>query len=153
MTDTDYTFTFEVQQKPPDVFDAVVNVRGWWSQRISGNTDRLGEFVYEVPEVHRARMLITELTPARRVVWRVLKNWFAFAPDADEWAGSDIIFDIEPTGEGASLTFTHVGLTPQLDCFEGCSVAWSRHALQSLRALISTGAGAPITPADELAFR
>lgn len=153
MTDTDYTFTFEVPQEPPDVFGAVLNVRGWWSQRITGDTDRLGEFVYEVPGVHSARIRVTELVPARRVAWRVLENWFAFAPDVDEWAGSEIVFDIESSGGGSRMTFTHIGLTPELDCFDGCSVAWSRHALHSLSELISTGVGAPITPVQEQAFR
>jgi uncharacterized protein YndB with AHSA1/START domain len=153
MTGTDFTFTYDVSQSPKEVYAAVLDVRGWWSRRIAGDTDRLGEFVYEVPGVHRAHMRITDLVPERRIIWHVLENWFASSPDFDEWAGSDIVFDIEPTGEGARLTFTHIGLTPELACYEGCATGWSRHALQSLRDLVSTGVGAPIVPADEAAFR
>ncbi|MDT0156208.1 SRPBCC domain-containing protein [Microbacterium sp. ARD32] len=149
----DYTFSYEVPQSPREVYDAVVDVRGWWSQRITGDTDRLGEFVYEVPGIHRTRARITDLAPGRRVVWRVIENWFASDPDVDEWAGTDIVFDIAPTEGGSRLTFTHLGLTPELDCFDRCSVGWSRHALESLRKLITTGTGAPITPADETALQ
>lgn len=153
MSGTDYTFTYDVPQSPKEVYDAVLDVRGWWSRRISGDTDRLGEFVYEVPGVHRAHLRITELASERRIVWHVIENWFASSPDVDEWAGSDIIFDVEPTGAGSRLTFTHIGLTPELECYENCATGWSRHALQSLHDLISSGAGAPIIPADEPALR
>lgn len=153
MTNDGYTFSYDVPQSPQAVYDAITDVRGWWSQRIDGSTDQLGEFIYSVPEIHRTRARITDLVPGERVVWHVLENWFAFAPDEDEWAGTDIRFDIEPAGTGARLTFTHVGLTPDLDCFEGCSLAWSNHALSSLRDLITTGSGAPLTPQDEMAFR
>jgi uncharacterized protein YndB with AHSA1/START domain len=151
MTNDGYTFSYEVPQTPQTVYDAVTDVRGWWSQRIEGATDRLGEFVYRVPEVHRTRARITELVPGERVVWHILENWFAFDPDQDEWAGTDVRFEIEPTDSGTRLTFTHMGLTPDLDCFEGCSVAWTTHALHSLRQLITTGTGSPITPVDEVA--
>lgn len=153
MTGIDYTFSYDVPQSPGEVYDAVIDVRGWWSQRITGDTDRLGEFVYEVPGIHRTHARVVELTPSRRVVWRVLENWFASSPDVDEWAGSQIAFDIEPVEGGTRLTFTHVGLTPELECFEGCSVGWSRHALESLRMLITTGTGMPITPVDETALQ
>ncbi|MGB3375078.1 MAG: SRPBCC domain-containing protein [Microbacterium sp.] len=153
MTGTDYTFSYDVPRSPGEVYDAVIDVRGWWSQRISGDTDRRGEFIYEVPGIHRTHARITELTPHRRIVWHVIENWFASSPETDEWAGSDITFDIEPTDDGSRLTFTHVGLTPELDCYEGCSVGWSRHALESLRTLITTGTGTPITPADEVALQ
>jgi hypothetical protein len=153
MTGTDFTFSYEVPQSPREVYDAVIDVRGWWSQRISGDTDRPGEFIYEVPGIHRTRAQITELTPHRRVVWHVIENWFASSPETDEWAGSEITFGIEPTDDGSRLTFTHVGLTPELDCYEGCSVGWSRHALESLRTLITTGTGTPITPAEEIVLQ
>lgn len=117
-----------------------------------GDTDRLGEFVYEVPRIHRTRARIAELSAGRRIVWHVIENWFASRPDLGELAGSDIVFEIEPTDEGARLTFTHIGLTPALECFDSCAMAWSHHALESLRALITTGSGAPITPADETAL-
>lgn len=153
MTVNSFTLTYDVSQSPREVYDAVLDVRGWWSHRIDGATDQLGEFIYNVPQIHRTRAQIIELVPHERVVWRVLENWFAFDPDNDEWADTCIRFDIEPTGTGSRLTFTHQGLTPDLACYEGCAAGWSRHAFDSLGQLITTGTGAPITPDEEIAIR
>jgi hypothetical protein len=48
---------------------------------------------------------------------------------------------------GTRLTFTHVGLTPQLPCCELCEPGWSRY-LESLRHQVERGAGTPIRRAD-----
>ncbi|UVI35185.1 SRPBCC family protein [Brevibacterium spongiae] len=146
----DFTFTYEVPQSPNEVFDAVTNVRGWWSQRIDGATDRLGEFVYTVPQIHTTRAEIIELIPGERVVWRILDNRFGASPDqVDEWAGTTVRFDIAPTTAGTRLTFTHVGLTSALDCYDGCAEGWTVNAHDSLHRLITTGKGNPITPEVE----
>ena len=133
-------------QTPQEVYDAILDVRGWWSQRIDGDTDRLGEFVYTVPGVHRTHAQITELVPEQRVVWHVLDGWLVFAAEEDEWAGTDIRFDIEKTDAGSRLTFTHVGLAPAMQCYESCSMGWATYALASLRELITTGTDRPSPP-------
>ncbi len=46
MSDQNYTTSFTVDQSPEEVFAAINNVRGWWSQAIEGSTDKLGaEFI------------------------------------------------------------------------------------------------------------
>ncbi|MBC7809812.1 MAG: SRPBCC domain-containing protein, partial [Burkholderiales bacterium] len=75
--DHNYTTTFTVNQTPKEAFDAINNVRGWWSQEIDGDTDKLGaEFNYHYLDVHRATFRITEFVPNKKVVWHVLDNYF-----------------------------------------------------------------------------
>ena len=85
--------TILLDQTPKEVFDAVNNVRGWWSEEIEGSTDKLNsEFNYHYEDVHRCKMKITELIPNEKVVWDVLENYFKFTEDKSEWTGNKIVF-------------------------------------------------------------
>ena len=47
MTGLDFNTTLLVDAAPSEVYDAINNVRGWWSEEIEGDTDKLGaEFNY-----------------------------------------------------------------------------------------------------------
>jgi hypothetical protein len=140
----DYTTSFSVDQSPDEVFDAVNNVRGWWSGEIDGRTNKLGaEFTYRYKDVHRSTQKITELVPGKKVVWHVLDSYIDFAKDKAEWNGSDVVFEIAKKGGKTELRFTHVGLAPAIECYENCSSAWSFYINGSLRSLITTGKGDP----------
>ena len=72
MKTKDYSTSFTVDQSPEEVFDAIDNVRGWWSEEIDGSTDKLGaEFKFHYKDLHRSTQKITELLPGKKVVWRV----------------------------------------------------------------------------------
>jgi hypothetical protein len=144
MTTKNYTASFTVDQSPDDVFDAVNNVRGWWSGDIDGRTDTLGaEFTYRYQDLHRSTQKITEFVPGKKVVWHVLDAKINFVEDKDEWNGTDIVFEIGSKGGKTELRFTHVGLVPGIECYGKCSGAWGYYINESLRGLITTGKGDP----------
>jgi Activator of Hsp90 ATPase homolog 1-like protein len=144
VSETNFTATFSVDQTPEEAFAAINDVRSWWSGEIDGRTDVLGEeFTYRYQDIHYSKQKITELIPGKRVVWHVLDGYLDFAEDKTEWRGTDITFDISENGEKTELRFTHVGLTPQYECFDKCSNAWGFYIKGSLRDLITTGTGQP----------
>jgi hypothetical protein len=145
MTGHDFTAAFTVQNTPEEAFAAINDVRGWWSQEVVGETTELGHtFRFEVPGVHRTTQTLTEVVPGRKVVWHVTDSWIGFVDDKSEWDDTDIVFDITPQDGGRTeVRFTHVGLTPNVECFDACSSAWSAYMIGSLRDLITTGKGDP----------
>ncbi len=147
---TDLTMSFTVEQTPQEVFDAVTDVRSWWSGSIVGDTTTLGaEWVYTVPDIHFSKFRTTRLEPGSRVEWLVLDSHLTFAEDKQEWTGTTVRFEVgpEPGEAGAPgrtrLTFTHVGLHAGHECFEVCRTAWGQYVLGSLRDRVRTGAGVP----------
>jgi hypothetical protein len=141
-----YTISFVVEQSPEEVFDAINNVRGWWSEIIEGRTDQLGaEFTFHYQDLHHSTQRITELVPGKKVVWQVTEARINFVKNKSEWTGTDIVFDIARKGRKTELRFTHVGLTPAVECYGNCSGAWGFYVNESLRALITSGKGQPAT--------
>ncbi len=155
MAEQSYTTTITVDRTPEEVFAAVNDVRGWWSEEVEGRTDQVGsEFRYrghdEADTVeHLATIRVEELVPGRRVVWRVLDNHFSFTDDQTEWQDTEIRFDITERDGATEVRFTHAGLVPAYECFDVCSDAWGFYVGNSLRSLILTGTGAPITAGDQ----
>lgn len=149
-----FTTDFTVQNTPAEVVAAISDPRAWWMTDIVGSTERVGdEFSFEVPGVHRSTMRITELVPGELVVWRVIDGKVSFVADPDEWTGTELRFDVARTGAGTEVRFTHVGLEPEIECYEACSGAWTIYARDSLRDLLTTGAGAPGSNPDEARFQ
>jgi uncharacterized protein YndB with AHSA1/START domain len=144
MKKQDFTTTFSVDQSPAEVFDAINNVRGWWSEEIDGNTGKLGaEFKFHHKDLHRSTQRITELVPGKKVVWHISDAQLNFVENKTEWKGTDVVFDIAKKGDKTELRFTHVGLVPTFECYGGCSGAWGFYINDSLRSLIMTGKGQP----------
>ena len=144
MDNKDFTTTILVDQSPKEVFNAINNVRGWWSEEIEGNTDKLGaEFKFQSSDVHRSTQKITEFVPGKKVVWHVLDSQINFVEDKTEWTGTDVIFEITRKDGKTELRFTHAGLAPALECYGECSNAWSLYVRHSLFNLITTGKGDP----------
>ena len=144
MKNQNLTTTISADQSPQEVFAAINNVRGWWSEEIEGTTDKLGaEFAYHYVDVHRCKMKITEFVPGRRVIWLVLDNYFNFTEDKTEWTGTKIIFEVSNKDAKTQLRFTHEGLVPEYECFKVCSNAWGSYINGSLQSLITTGKGRP----------
>jgi hypothetical protein len=140
MNDASFTTTFTVDQTPEEVFDAINNVRGWWTGDIEGNTEGLDdEFTYRYEDLHRSTQKITESIPGKKVVWHVVDAQLKFTQDKTEWKGTDITFEISQKGDKAEVRFTHLGLVPEYECFNDCSSAWGSYINGSLRRLITGG--------------
>jgi hypothetical protein len=144
MNTQNFATTILVNQSPQEVFDAINNVRGWWSGEIEGITDTPGaEFTYTVPGVHYSRQRITEFIRGKKVVWSVVDAELNFVNNKTEWKGTSISFDIAKKGDKTEVRFTHAGLEPAQECYKDCSNAWRLLINGNLKNLIVSGEHQP----------
>lgn len=140
----DFSTSFFVDQTPTEAFNAITNVRKWWSEEIEGSTDKINEeFIYHYKDAHRCKIKLIEVVPNKKVVWFIVDNYFNFTKEKSEWKGTKIIFEISKRDNKTQIHFTHQGLVPEYECFEICSNAWTDYINNSLRGLITTGKGKP----------
>jgi hypothetical protein len=144
MKNPSFTTNFSVDQTPEEAFNAISNVRGWWSEEIEGSTDTLGdEFTYRYKDAHYCKLKLIEVIPDKKVIWLVLDNHFNFTEDESEWKGTKITFEVSKKDDKTEVHFTHLGLVPDYECYGVCSNAWGSYINGSLRSLITTGKGRP----------
>jgi hypothetical protein len=142
MQSQSFTSTFTVEQTPTEAFDAINNVRGWWTGEIEGESEELGdEFSYRYPGYHYSRQKISESVPGKKIVWRVVDAHLEGFEDPSEWTETGITFEIAPKPEGTEIRFSHLGLVPEFECFDSCSGGWGFFVNGSLKRLITTGDG------------
>jgi hypothetical protein len=142
MKTSDFSTSFSVDQTPKEVFDAINNVREWWTGEpgVEGSTDKLGdEFTYRYKDLHYSKQKVTEFIPGKKVVWLITDSELNFIKDKNEWTGTKISFEISKRGDKTEVRFTHVGLVPDIECYNDCSNAWSSYINSSLRSFISKG--------------
>ena len=144
MKPQDLTIRMQVDQTPEKVFNAIRNVRGWWSgyysEEIKGDTEKLNdEFSFRAGGgAHYSRQKLIEVIPNKKVVWLVTDSKLDFLENKDEWTGTKVSFDISTKGNKTELVFTHEGLTPEIECYDSCAPAWSQYLQNKLLPLITT---------------
>jgi predicted lipoprotein with Yx(FWY)xxD motif len=149
---TDFTASFTTDRSRDEVFAAIRDVRGWWSESVRGASAERGDsFRFEVPGVHTCTMTLTEVAPGERMVWHVTDSWVVFAADTAEWEDTDVVFTLADRDGRTVVTFTHVGLSPAVECYDLCTDAWTGFVTGSLKQLIETGRGEPMRREDEIA--
>jgi len=102
MENTSFTTTIQVDQTPKQAFDAINDVRAWWTGgAIEGETKKLNdEFTYRHPPYHYSKQKLIEVVPGKRVVWLVTDSELSFVEDKTEWTGTKISFEIFEKGDG-----------------------------------------------------
>ena len=144
MDNYNYTVSFLVDQTPEEAFDAINNVRGWWTENLKGSSQKLDdEFEVQFGDVHYSKQKLIEVVPNKKVVWLVTDSKLNFIQDKSEWTNTKISFEITREGNKTLVTFTHLGLIPGIECYDACSNAWGDYINVSLRKLITTGKGQP----------
>jgi hypothetical protein len=129
----DYSYSFETSRAPGEIFDTLLDVKAWWSglygEDISGSSRKLNdEFTFRAGAgVHETTQRLVELIPNQKISWLVTESNLTFLEKKDEWTNTHISFDISKKGDKTQVTFTHEGLVPRIECYNGCAGAWTQY--------------------------
>ena len=144
MKEHDYHTSIMVNATPHEAFTCINSVTKWWTENLGGNSQKLNdEFTVRFGDVHYSKQRLIEVVPDKKVVWLVTDSKLNFIKDKREWTGTKISFEIAEKDNKTQVRFTHLGLVPEIECFDACSNAWSQYIHGSLFNLITTGKGQP----------
>lgn len=137
-----FSYSFTTSKSPEKVFNILIDPQKWWiglhNEIITGKSEKLNdEFTFSAGNgTHNSVQKLIEIIPNEKIVWEVINSNLTFLKKTNEWTGTKIRFDISKENDKAKIIFTHDGLTPQFECYGGCSSAWSQY-LENLQAALN----------------
>ena len=143
MKEQNYHTSITVDSTAHEAFETINSVTEWWTENLEGSSRKLNdEFTVRFGDVHYSRQKLVEVVPGKKVVWLVTDSKLSFVKDKSEWTNTKISFEISSQNDKTKIDFRHLGLVPEMECFDACSNAWSQY-IQSLQMLLTTGKGQP----------
>lgn len=122
-------------------------VRKWWTEfaNVSNEIGSTAEF--SLPKAgFYVKAEISALQPNQLVEWKVFDSMHPEASgfsNLRDWEGTIIRFELkEVSGGNSVLSFTHIGLSEKLECYQACERGWTSY-LTSLQQLLVSGKGNP----------
>lgn len=141
-----YTNTIEVKATADKAYNALANqVSLWWTEMFEGSSTQTGD-VFTIrfgADIHKT-MRVKESIPVAKMIWYVEDSRIALPElkNQTEWIGTTIVWEIEQNGDATQIKVTHIGLSPDIECYDICSNGWVQF-LASLKGFLETGQGAP----------
>jgi uncharacterized protein YndB with AHSA1/START domain len=119
-------------------------IRGWWTVSCDAGIAVGEQITIRFGQTFKV-MRIESLRPEAEVRWRVTDAQLDVPglKRTKEWIGTTIVFNIMIQSPlVTSLQLEHIGLTPQVECYNLCSQGWGQF-LGSPKSYVETGTGAP----------
>lgn len=133
MTNQPFQYSFSSSKNSNEVFAHLINPKNWWvglfGESIEGKSKDINdEFSFRAGDgLHYSNQKLIELVSNKKIVWLVTESNLSFLKNTNEWAGTKICFDIDQVAGKTKVTFTHEGLIPHFECYNGCSSAWTQY--------------------------
>jgi hypothetical protein len=143
MKKQDYTTNIDVDATAAEAFNSINNVSKWWSEDMEGSSGNLNDvFTVRFGETFITSKIV-ELVPGKKIVWEVIDCYKHWLKDKKEWKGTKMSWEIMADKDATQINFTHIGLVPEIECYNGCETAWDFYIKESLFKLLTEEKGIP----------
>lgn len=144
MENKNYKASITASQSASEAFKSINSVTEWWSENLKGDTRSLnGSFTIDWGNGNFVTFKLIEVIPDRKVVWLVTDSNLSWLNDRTEWTNTKMDFEISTVGDQTKINFTHIGLVPEIECYNMCVKGWDQYFKGSLYKLIMEGKGQP----------
>lgn len=141
-----YTNTIDVKTTADKVYDALAyKITLWWTEMFEGASAQVGNvFTIRFGENIHKTMQVKEACSDKKMIWYVVDSLINLPElkNQTEWIGTTIVWEVEQNNENTKIKVTHLGLNPDIECYDICSNGWIQF-LGSLKLFLETGTGTP----------
>jgi hypothetical protein len=143
MEKQDYNYVITTKVNAEVAFDAISRVPEWWTTNFEGVSQKLNDvFTVYFGDVF-VTIKIIDFIPGKKIGWLVTDCDLQWLKDKKEWKDTKIEWEISTNGNETQISMTHLGLVPEIECYDDCKQGWNFHLGESLFKLITEGVGNP----------
>jgi hypothetical protein len=124
-------------------FEKIAKVGDWWAKSFVGKALNVGDTFRIEFGTTWVNFKITEAIPNKKIVWFVTDCYLPWLKDKTEWTNTEVVFELSSDNNKTKIDFTHIGLIPEIECYENCEQGWTRFVTISLLKFINEGQGLP----------
>jgi len=139
----DFHRTITVNASAEEAFEKIAKVGDWWAKSFTGKALNPGDTFRVEFGTTWVNFKVSEAIPGKKIVWYVTDSYLPWLKDKTEWNNTKVMYEISSDGHKTVIDFTHIGLQPQIECYENCEKGWTRFATISLPRFINEGKGLP----------
>lgn len=141
LTEQSYCTSIVVNESAIEAYNKISRVNEWWAENFEGSAKNLGDIFSVRWGDTFVTFKIAEAIPGKKVSWLVTDCCLPWQNDKTEWTGTEVVFEILEEGDSTKIDMTHVGLTPEVECFENCQTGWNHFINRSLVKFMNEGQG------------
>lgn len=146
MESFNYTIHLELEAIPKTIFQCIGKVQNWWAGHTKGDSENLGSVFTVYFGSTFSKFEIIHFHEFEKIIWTVKDSNLNWLVNKQEWNGTQVVWNIRDMGSHFRLEMIHLGINPEVECFDQCSRGWNFYIGESLRQLILSGKGLPDTP-------
>jgi hypothetical protein len=140
MTNKNYHRTITVNASAEEAMKKISQIDLWWRKDFSDRAEKLHDtFTVPFGAPSFVDFVISEMIPNKKVVWSVTDCYLPWFNDKKEWNNTEVVFEFSEDSDKTTIDFTHVGLVPEVECYEVCEKGWDGHITESLVKFINEG--------------
>ena len=132
-----------VNASAEEAIKKISQVNLWWKKDFSGSAEKLNDkFKVLFGEPSFVDFVVSEFVPGKKLGWKVIDCYLPWFQDKKEWNNTEVDFQLSEENGTTKIDFTHIGLVPEVECYDVCEKGWNEH-INTLVKFINEGNGLP----------
>src|SRR5258706_9527019 len=133
----DYTCSITANITAKEAFENINHVSGWWAKNAKGKSKNLNDTFTVLFGKTFGTIKIAEMVADKKIVWQVIDCYLDLFKDKTQWKDTKIIWEISTENKSTQIRMTHVGLVPEIECYNDCEKGWNFFITESLFQLMT----------------
>lgn len=138
-----YQASITVPVTAREAIEKISRLPAWWASNFEGSAQRLDDvFTVRFGETW-VTFKVVESVADKRIEWEIVDCFLHWLADKTEWKNTYLVWDLASNQGSTRVDFTHVGLIPEIECYDMCTKGWDFYIKESLLKWLTQNKGLP----------